>query len=102
MKVKKGDTVVVIAGKDRGKIGAVVRAFPRKDMVLVEGVNLAKRHQKARRQGQVGQILTKTIPLHVSNVALKDPKSDKPTRVHYDLTGKKKERIATKSGSKIA
>jgi len=101
MKVRKGDTVIVIAGKDRGKSGQVVRAFPKKDTVLVEGVNVVKKHQRARRQGQRGQIIDKALPLHVSNVALKDPKTGKPTRVGYDVVDQKKVRKAKKSGSKI-
>jgi len=101
MKVRKGDTVIVIAGKDRGKSGQVVRAFPKKDTVLVEGVNVVKKHQRARRQGQRGQIVDKALPLHVSNVALKDPKSGRPTRVGYDVVDQKKVRMAKKSGSKI-
>lgn len=101
MKIRKGDTVIVIAGKDRGKSGTVLRAYPAKDLVLVENINTAKRHQRARRQGQRGQIISKTVPVHVSNVALKDPKSGKPTRVGYSVAGKTKDRIARKSGSKI-
>ncbi len=102
MKIKKGDMVVVIAGKDRGKSGMVIRAFPRKDMVLIEGVNIVKKHQKAKRQGQAGQIVTKPLPLHVSNVAFKDPKTGKATRIGYRITNGKKERVAQKSSVKIA
>lgn len=101
MKVRKGDTIIVIAGKDRGKSGEVVRAFPKKGTVLVEGVNVVKKHQRARRQGQRGQIVDKALPLHVSNVALKDPKTGKPTRVGYEVVDTKKVRMAKKSGSKI-
>lgn len=100
MKVRKGDTVIVIAGKDRGKSGTVLKNMPKKGMVLVEGIGMVKKHQKARRQGQVGQILERSMPIHVSNVALKDPKTGKPTRVKYGKDGDKKTRLA-KSGSKI-
>ncbi len=105
MKIKKGDTVVVTAGKDRGKSGAVVRAFPKKSAVLVEGVNIVSRHQKSRRRGQQGQIITKPMPVPVSNVAIKDAKTGKPVRVGYITEGEgdkaKKVRIARKGGAKI-
>jgi len=102
MKIHKGDTVIVIAGKDRGKNGKVLRAFPRRDMVLVEGVNIVKRHQRPTKSNQKGQIIDKTIPLHVSNVALRDPKSGKAVRVKYTIEeGGTKVRIARKSGQKI-
>lgn len=68
MHVKKGDKVIVIAGKDKGTSGAIVQAFPKRDMILVEGVNKVKRHQRARGKAQKGQILEKPMPIHVSNV----------------------------------
>ncbi|MCA9364208.1 50S ribosomal protein L24 [Candidatus Kaiserbacteria bacterium] len=103
MKIKKGDNVVVIAGKDRGKTGTVVRAFPKKEQVLVDGVNVAHRHQKSRRRGQQGQIIEKAMPVHVSNVALKDGKRGAPGRVGYMIEGEasKKVRITRPSGEKI-
>lgn len=105
MKIKKGDTVIVTAGKDKGKEGAVVRAFPKKMQVLVEGVNTVTRHQKASRRGSQGQIVTKSVPLPLSNVALKDPKSGKAVRVGYSVEGEgdkaKKVRVARPSGAKI-
>ena len=72
MKIKKGDTVKVISGKDRGKSGKVLRAFPNEDLVVVEGVNVKKRHQRATKANQKGQIIDKTMPVHVSNVMLVD------------------------------
>ena len=72
MKIKKGDTVKVISGKDRGKSGKVLRAFPKEDLVVVEGVNVKKRHQRATKTNQKGQIIDKTMPVHVSNVMLVD------------------------------
>lgn len=69
--VKKGDTVVVLAGVDRGKSGKVTAAFPKTNMVLVEGVGMRKKHQKPRREGQKGQIIEKQFPIHASNVVLK-------------------------------
>ncbi len=79
MKIKKGDTVVVIAGKDKGKKGKVTESFPRELRVVVEGVNMHKKHSKPRRSGQKGQIVAFAAPIHVSNVALADAK-EKPAR----------------------
>lgn len=91
----------MIAGKDKGKSGSVLRALPKEDRVIVEGVNVAKRHQKARRGGESGQIIDKTLPVHVSNVALVDPKSGKPTRVGIERKDGNRVRIAKKSGTAI-
>ncbi|HEX9608854.1 MAG TPA: 50S ribosomal protein L24 [Candidatus Paceibacterota bacterium] len=99
MKIKKGDNIIVIAGKDRGKSGKVVRAFPAKDAVIIEGVNLKKKHQRPTRRNQKGQIIDVTMPIHVSNVQLVDPKGGKPTRIGFSIEGGKKVRIAKKSGS---
>lgn len=101
MKIKKGDNVIVIAGKDRGKSGKIVRAFPADDSVIVEGVNIRKKHQRSTRQNQKGQIVDITMPIHVSNVQIADPKSGKPSRVGFSMEGGKKVRIAKRSGSKL-
>lgn len=105
MKIKKGDTVIITAGKDKGKEGAVVRSFPKDMKVLVEGVGMVKKHQKARRRGSQGQIVTKPTPISVSNVAYKDPKTGKPARVGYTTEGEgdkaKKVRVLRPSGTKI-
>ncbi len=105
MKVKKGDTVIVTAGKDRGKEGTITRAFPKKNQVLMEGVNVVKRHKKATRRGSQGQVVAKPMPISVSNVALKDPKTGKAVRVGYTTEGEgekaKKVRVARPSGLKI-
>lgn len=69
MNIKKGDNVKVLVGKDKGKTGKVVRSFPKDDMVLIEGLNLKKRHQRARKQGAKGQVVDMAAPIHVSNVA---------------------------------
>lgn len=104
MKIKKGDSVIVIAGKDKGKTGTVARSFPKKGMILIEGVNVVTRHQKSRRRGQQGQIVEKPMPIDVSNVALKGAKG-KPVRVGYTIEGegdkKKKVRVARPDGSKV-
>lgn len=103
MKIKKGDSVIVIAGKDKGKIGTVVKAMPAKEQVIVEGVNVATRHTKNRRSRSAGQIIEKTMPIHVSNVALTEGK--KPVRVGYATKGEgtdaKKVRVARPSGKEV-
>lgn len=82
-RIKKGDKVVVLSGKDRGKRGTV-RAIDNKDnRVLVEGVNIIKRHQRARQQGQASQIIEREAPIHMSKVMLIDPNNDQPTRVGF-------------------
>lgn len=97
--------MVVTTGKDKGKEGKVIRAFPKKSEVLVDGVNVVTRHQKSRRRGQQGQIVKKPMPMSVANVAIKDAKTGKPSRIGYTIEGEgeraKKVRVAKKSGSKI-
>ncbi|OGD68408.1 50S ribosomal protein L24 [Candidatus Campbellbacteria bacterium RIFCSPHIGHO2_12_FULL_35_10] len=101
MKIRKEDKVIVIAGKDKGKTGKVLKAFPAEDMVVVEGVNIKKKHQKATRGGKKGQVIEKTFPIHVSNVMLSDPKSNKPTRIGKKKVGDKFVRVAKKSETVI-
>jgi large subunit ribosomal protein L24 len=103
MKIKTGDTVIVTAGKDRGKEGTVLRSFPKKQVVLVEGIAIAQKHQKSRRRGSAGQILPKPMPIPVANVAFKDPKTGKPVRVGYTREGDKakKVRVVHKTGTKL-
>ncbi len=102
LKIKKGDTVVVLTGKDKGSKGEVLKVFPEDNKVLVQGINLAKKHQAASAAG-AGGITSIERPIHASNVSLIDPKSDKPTRVGYkiDKDGTKT-RIARRSGEAIA
>ena len=85
MKIRKGDRVRVIAGKDRGEEGVVSRAMPSKDKVIIEGVNIAKRHQKPTRATMQGGIIDKAMPVHISNVAVISPVDNRPTRVSYRL-----------------
>jgi large subunit ribosomal protein L24 len=99
MKIKKGDSVVVIAGKDKGKTGTVSQAFPETEQVIIEGVNIATKHQKNRRTRSQGQIIQIERPVHVSNVAL--AVDGKPSRVGYRITDGKKERIAKKTGQAV-
>jgi large subunit ribosomal protein L24 len=100
--VKKDDTVIVITGKDKGKKGRIIAAYPRLNKVLVEGVNIVKRHSKPSQQNPQGGIIEKEAPVHVSNVMLIDPKSNKPTRIGYKmLDNGKKVRVAKRSGEVI-
>ena len=93
---------MVIAGKDRGKRGKVLLALPKEGRVVVEGVNIVKRHQKATKQRQSGQIIDKTLPVHVSNVMILDPKTGKPTRIRIKRINGKYTRIAKKSNTELS
>ncbi len=100
-KIKKGDRVTVITGRDKGKKGDVLRVLRKENRVLVQGVNMVKRHQAPTQTG-TGGIIEKEASLHISNVALIDPKNDRPTRVGYRLEqGGRKVRIARRSGEAI-
>ena len=101
-KIRKGDKVVVIAGKDKGRTGEVLRVMPKDDKALVRGVNLVRRHQK-QSQTQEGGIITKEAPIHLSNIAMVDPKDNKSaTRVGFQIQKDgKKVRIAKRSGELI-
>lgn len=101
MKIKKGDQVVVLTGKDKGAKGEVLKVFPAESRVLVQGVNVVKKHQRPT-QFSAGGIQQKELPVHVSNVALADPKNGKATRVGYKvLKDGKKVRVAKKSGETV-
>lgn len=101
MKIKKGDNVIILTGKDKGKKGKVLEAFPMEEKVIVEGVNILKRHQKSRLGNKKGEVIDVTSPIHVSNVAVVDPKSNKATRVGYKVNDGKKVRVAKSSGQEI-
>ena len=98
MDVKKGDKVMVITGKDKGKTGTVLAAFPKKDRVLVEGINVVKKHSKPSQINPQGGIVSQEAAIHVSNVMILDPKTGEPTRVGFKVEDGKKVRIAKKSG----
>ena len=100
MKIKKGDEVVVISGKYKGVKGEVLEARPEESRVVVAGVNRHKWHIKPTRE-QAGHIVDREAPIHVSNVALVDPKTKKPTRVGYKMVKDKKVRVAKKSGTEL-
>jgi large subunit ribosomal protein L24 len=99
-KLKKGDKVIVLAGKDRGAEGEIVTVMPKADRVVVRGVNVIKKHQK-QTQTEQGGIIQREAPIHISNVALKDPKTGKATRVGIKVEGDKKVRVAKASGEVI-
>jgi len=102
LKIKKDDEVIVLSGRDKGKRGKVLRAYPADNRVLVDGVNVVKRHTRASQADPQGGIKEKSLPIHASNVALLDPKSGKPTRVGYRiLEDGRKVRVARRSGEVI-
>lgn len=100
MKIRKNDNVIVLQGKDKGKTGKVLHAMPGDSKVIVEGVNVMKRHRKSGKEGKGGEIIDVTMPIHVSNVAFVG-KDNKPTRVGYQVKDGKKVRVDKKSGTKI-
>ena len=107
MRVRKDDNVIVIGGKDRGKTGRVIRTDPRRGYVFVEGLNMVKRHQRprsvkdAQKGGEVGGIIEKEGPIHVSNVMLLDPSDNKPTRVRIERSGDRRKRISARTGTEF-
>lgn len=102
LRVTRGDTVRVMRGDDKGREGKVLRVFPKTGRITVDGINIVKKHRKARRAEEQSQILSQPAPIHHSNVMLIDPKSGKPTRIHMriDADGTK-ERMSAKSGDAI-
>jgi large subunit ribosomal protein L24 len=98
MQIKKGDTVVVLSGKDKGKVAKVTKVLAKQDRVVLEGVNVMKKHQKPTQANPDGGIVEFTASIHVSNVAVQDPKTKQATRVGYKLVDGKKVRYAKKSG----
>jgi large subunit ribosomal protein L24 len=106
-RIKSGDEVIVISGKDRGKRGKVLRVEPRRKRLYVEGLNIIKRHQRprqvagAQRAEQVGGVIEKEGPIHISNVMLADPQDGRPTRVRIESEGGQRHRIAARSGTRI-
>lgn len=100
-RIKKGDNVIVIAGNDKGKTGKVLTVIPEKNRVIVEGVSMVSKHTKPNAKAPQGGIIKQEAPIHVSNVALVDPKSGKATRVGFKLDGDKKVRVAKKSNEEI-
>jgi large subunit ribosomal protein L24 len=101
MKLKKGDMVIVVSGKDKGKSGAIARVLPKENRLIVEGVGMVKRHLRKTSRGQSGRIVERPASIHASNVMLKDPEGGKPTRVGRKVEGGKIIRIAKKSGKTL-
>ncbi len=99
-KIKKGDKVVVLTGRDKGRTGEVIEVRPSESRALVRGVNLVKRHQRQTAQ-QEGGIVSKEAPIHISNIAIADPKDGKPTRVGFKDQNGKRVRFAKRSGVEI-
>jgi large subunit ribosomal protein L24 len=100
-KIKKGDKVVILSGKDKGKHGEVTKSLPKEGKVIVAGVNIITRHRKPTQVNPQGGLERAEAPLHVSKVALEDPKTGKPTRVRFEMKGDKKVRVAVRSGETI-
>jgi large subunit ribosomal protein L24 len=106
-RIKADDDVIVIGGKAAGKRGKVLRVEPKKDRLYVEGLNMVKRHQRprqvagAQRSEQVGGVIEKEGPIHLSNVMIADPKDGKPTRIRMEIIEGKRHRVAVRSGTRI-
>ena len=100
-KIKKGDRVVVLSGKDKGKHGEVTRSMPKEGKVVVSGVNIITRHKKASQANPQGGLERAEAPLHISKVALEDPKTGRATRVRFETRDGKKVRVAARSGELI-
>ncbi len=101
LRIRKGDRVIVLSGKDKGKEGVVHSADPEKGKVVVEGVNTAKRHRKSRSATETGGIISIDMPIDVSNVAVVSPKDGKPTRVGFKIVDGRKIRVCKRTGEEI-
>ncbi len=100
-RIRKGDTVVVLSGKDKGKTGEVIRSMPKDSKVVVSGVNVVTRHKKPSQANPQGGLERSEAPIHVSKVAIEDPKTGKPTRVGFRIDNGQKVRVAKRSGEVI-
>jgi large subunit ribosomal protein L24 len=100
-KIKKGDKVIVLSGKDKGKTGEVTKSMPRDGKVIVSGVNIITRHKKPTQGNPQGGLERTEAPMHVSKVALEDPKTGRPTRVRFEVRDGNKVRVAARSGELI-
>ena len=99
-KIRKGDKVVILTGKDKGRSGEVLQVMPKEDRAVVRGINIVRRHQRQTASQEAG-IISKEAPIHLSNIAIADPKDGKPTRVGFKIEGDKKVRVAKRSGVTI-
>lgn len=101
MRIKTGDKVIVIAGKDKGKTGTVTKTLPKNDKLIVEGLNIIKKHERPSQENPQGGIIETEAPIHVSNVQLIDPETSQRTRVGIEIKEGKRVRVARKSGKQI-
>ena len=101
MNIKKGDTIVVLSGKDKGKQGKILKSDPKGGKVIVEGVNVAMKHRKPRKQGEEGGIIKVETPIYACKVMVVCPKCGKPTRVAHKMDGDKKVRVCKKCGANL-
>lgn len=101
MKIKKGDNVLIIAGKDKGKKSKVLKSFPSKGLILVEGVNIKKTHKRPKKQGEKGQIVEVSFPINISKAQVLCSKCNKPTRIGYKIEADSKIRICKKCKAEI-
>jgi len=101
MKLKKDDNVIVVAGKEKGKKGKIIRVLPKENKVVVEGLNLVKKNQRPRKSGEKGQIISIAMPIHASNVMIFDSRTGKGSRIGKKKAGDKMARIARKSNQEI-
>ena len=101
MKINKGDQILIISGKDRGRKGKVLETFPGQNRLVVEGINMKKKHVRPKKSGEKGQIVRFPAPLHISNVKLICRNCGKPTRIGFKIVNKKKYRICKKCGQAI-
>ena len=101
MKIKKDDTILIISGKDKGRKGKVIESFPKKGKIVVEGINLRKKHVRPKKSGEKGQIITMPAPFDVSNVKLICSKCGKAVRLRYETKEKKKYRVCKKCGQEV-
>ncbi len=101
MKLKKGDNVIIITGKDKGKKGVISKTLPKENKVIVEGLNMLKKHMRPRRQGEKGSVVSVAMPINASNVMILDPKSGKQSRIGKKKVGEKFVRVARKSNQEI-
>ena len=101
MKLKTGDNVIIVAGKDKGKKGKIVRVLPSKNKVVVEGLNMTKKHMRPRKTGEKGTMVNTAMPMSASNVMVADPKTGKPTRIGKKRVGDKFVRVAKKSNQEV-
>ena len=102
MRIKKGDKVVVIAGSEKGKEGTISKVLPKEEKVIIAGINMVKKHVKPNQAEPEGKITEKEAPIHISNVALVDPKTKTATKVRYEIKDGKKVRVAKKSSTVVA